>query len=236
MGEPYRVPAPGPPDTYLVAWARLRRRRVVMRVAAIVLFVLVAPMSVLTWVPPDARVTGLALGLLLTVPVALFALSLVEPFRCPACHRPFFPSTAAEAGSARSCAHCGIEMGTPERKGTRWPDESDIEAQGRSPVQRASALLVATSLVAWASYELVRGTPRIELGLIPLALAAAVTTVVAGLIRSRAFPRELLMPLAGVVLASCLAAQVNRADRLAGFRPPLRTSAPCPTVGPRRSP
>jgi hypothetical protein len=132
-----------------------------MRVAAVLLFVLVAPMSVLTWVPPDARVAGLALALLLAVPVAIFAVSLVEPFRCPACRRPFFPSTAA----------------------------------------------------------------------------VAVTCVVAGLIGSRAFPRELLVLSAGVILASCLAAQVNHADSFARFRPTVRpTGAPCPTAGPRRAP
>ena len=232
MGEPYRVPAPGPPDPYLVAWARLKRRRNLTRLGAFVLFVILAPTAMLAWVPPDTRIIGLALGLLLALPVGLFVISLLEPLCCPACHRPFFPSTLAEAGTAQRCAHCGIEMGTPERKGTRWPEATDVDTRARSRANRALAWLVATGLVAWATYAVVRDRPRLAVWLITLGVAVGVMAVVARFIRSRTFPPELLMPASALILASFLAAQINRAEP-ARSGPLTVDGRPCPTVGRR---
>jgi NOL1/NOP2/fmu family ribosome biogenesis protein len=222
------LPVPGRPDVYLVAWMRLRRRRSRMGVGGSVLFMLVAPVAVIHWVPRDARILGFVLAWLLALPVMLFALSLLEPFRCPACHRLFFPSRWEEMGRDRKCARCGIEIGTPERKGTRWPEELVPKAADSHPARRAFGWLVATSTTAWASYEFVRHTPSLAGKVLALAwvvgCAIGFTTLVGWRIRSRAFPKELLMPVFAFVLASMLAVQINRTDRSLRFQsPPFQT-------------
>lgn len=124
--RPYRVSAPKP-DPYLAAWARLRRRRAIRRVAAaFVGYSLATVIAVATKTAqrtPGARVqalgenylmlgSGVAFGIVLLGLTAALARYLV-PFLCPRCAQPFFRGPAMELGFARTCVNCGIAVNTP---------------------------------------------------------------------------------------------------------------------------
>jgi hypothetical protein len=117
--------APAEVDSYLLAWADLRRRRAW------------AWISLLAWVPVGGGLSALAhwaLGRVLPFdPGFLVALPLMgvliwlsiraDAFRCPRCNNPFFHRTLMHNGWSRHCLNCGIKIGTPQSIG------QDIERQ-----------------------------------------------------------------------------------------------------------
>ena len=82
---PYRVPALQPPDPYLVAWGRLKRRQAILRVAAYMLFGILVPVSCLAL---GSGVSGMAAGVLLSTLVLPAMALLPSSFACPSCMAP----------------------------------------------------------------------------------------------------------------------------------------------------
>jgi hypothetical protein len=106
---PYRVPAPTPPDPYMAAWVKLRRRQRVWAISFCALVVAVmfacAALHASWWI--------LLIPAVSLVPLYVAA-ARVAPFRCPSCTEPFFRSMVEATGFTRACAHCGIPIGTPK--------------------------------------------------------------------------------------------------------------------------
>lgn len=101
---------PVPPDPYLVAWAELRRRRVL----AVTSFFLLPATVVAMDIPVVARAGGAPM---LASTVAILVLTLrARFFRCPHCRKPFSARFRLFASARlpwhRHCLHCRIEMGT----------------------------------------------------------------------------------------------------------------------------
>src|SRR3974390_40393 len=160
MGQPYREPAPSRPDPFLRAWSRLRWRRLGLRTGAVAYFALVATSIALSTAPWEARIVAIALGLTIAASASLVILSVLPPFLCPACERPFFPSAASELGRRRPCSCCGIAAGTPFGANTPvpWARLAGKKA-GAAPVLRAFLWLVATVVTALLGYLLVSARP-----------------------------------------------------------------------------
>jgi hypothetical protein len=108
---PYRVPAPGPPDPYMVAWAGLRKRRLVGRVAAGVLGYSLVTTGVVAWTTGLHVLSALALALVV-ITFAVILSQRQKPFLCPRCGGPFFWGGPAEIGFTKHCESCGIAVGT----------------------------------------------------------------------------------------------------------------------------
>jgi hypothetical protein len=112
----YRVPAPKPPvppDPYLLAWASLQRRRVIMTIS----FLALVPMGFV-----EVRFLGGLGSFLFLLNMAVFLGSMVMAirFRCPHCRELFAKQSAFwgihiafEEAFVRCCVHCGIGVGTP---------------------------------------------------------------------------------------------------------------------------
>jgi hypothetical protein len=111
---PYRVPPPIEPDPYLVAWAKLRRKR------------FIAWLSFLAWVPVALlsnltveRVLGHDAGLYVVLSMAVWimftSMSLMDT-RCPRCAKPLLRSPLLRSwynnAFSRECLHCGLRIGT----------------------------------------------------------------------------------------------------------------------------
>jgi hypothetical protein len=201
MGAPYREPAPVPPDPYLVAWSRLRWRRRALRVGILILFVLAVPAFAGSRVPHELRGAAIALGLVIAVPVSLFLISLLSPFACPECGRPFFASAAMEIGRARACASCGLAIGTPAmRNPAVHPPHSSLRPAHRAALSKAFGWLALTLLAAECSQQ-VTADPWVAVLMISLGSAGATTVLIGRLIRSRTFPLALLFPMVALAVA-----------------------------------
>jgi hypothetical protein len=125
---PYRAPLPIKPDPYMVAWADLRRRRIIGWVAfgLNVLLVLLLSRSLLhvqteigdAWgcdpwpcyylLPDLLRERAVVLGAM-CVPIGIWVAASIyrRTFRCPHCGRRF-------STKRRGCGHCGVRVGTPK--------------------------------------------------------------------------------------------------------------------------
>ena len=112
---PYRVAPPKPPDPFIAAWGRYRKRRVL-------LWLVVCALPVVLF--PDAIASGI-LGLPSNWPIvaelslgSLFYLLIRElgRFECPRCGKPFHSGEVGSMGHAQAnrCAHCGIPVGMPK--------------------------------------------------------------------------------------------------------------------------
>jgi hypothetical protein len=214
MNGPYREPAPAPPDRYAVAWQKLAwRRRVLRALVLIVLFAFVAP--ALVYAPfVDGPAALIATAVTLALPTVLLVLSVVPPVACPCCQRPFFSSVVTAMGTGASCSSCTIAIGT---------------SASQAPV--AGALRVTASavhppsrlrLVVWLGVALLSALIGFELGessaqpssfVAAVSVAAFVTTLAAAAMKSRAFPRAWLVPIAALFFASLVGSGVTRARR-----------------------
>jgi len=112
-------------DHYLVAWANLRKRRLVRR-AYVAVFVGTVIVAVAAGLPSGVVPLGQHLGtnLLMEAVGALLGFACLGllvvgvrhflPFVCPRCGQPFFHGLMSEIGPAKSCAECGLAVGVPE--------------------------------------------------------------------------------------------------------------------------
>jgi hypothetical protein len=111
--SPYRVPAPRPPDPYLVAWANLRRRKAFAWAAALLwalAFTITLPAIV-----ARARVVGIAAAVTAVCWVSGIVGNIVlAHFRCPRCGSNFYGARRTRAPWSSACVTCRIEMGTPK--------------------------------------------------------------------------------------------------------------------------
>jgi hypothetical protein len=110
---PYRAPASLPPDPYLVAWATLRRRRLLRRIAVGVLAYALASTIAVTFMLHGVALLVVAL-LMVCVVYVIVAVQRRRPFLCPRCGDSFFWGPAAEIGFARHCNACGLAAGTSQ--------------------------------------------------------------------------------------------------------------------------
>jgi hypothetical protein len=106
--EPYRVAPPVPPDPYLVAWSKLRRRQ------------RAAQLTIAGWIPvwfvcaavPHHSAAMAALPMAFALVATVLGTQLrVTRFRCPGCHRPFVWSRPFK--NDLRCWHCNLKFGTP---------------------------------------------------------------------------------------------------------------------------
>jgi hypothetical protein len=103
--QPYRAPAPIPPDPYAVAWSDLKRRRL-WRVGSTVWLLVAIAMS-------RGGRPGAATGVMFLATIALSIWS--ERFRCPRCASLFCrKGWFFHNGFTRRCLHCGLKTGTPK--------------------------------------------------------------------------------------------------------------------------
>lgn len=177
--------------------------------------------------PEGLRPLSVLLGLAIGVPGSLFLLSLLPPFQCPGCERPFFQAVASELGSSTSCSHCGLALGSPSN-----PNAPFVRVKAPPAKSRLAAAFAALSWLALtggatlAAYRLVLRLPALTILGACLAGALAVTILAARILRSSAFPVALLMPIAAAALASILALRTG--FRHARAVRATRTPAACP--------
>jgi hypothetical protein len=106
-GSPYRRPAPIPPDPYLVAWSKHRRRK-----RAWLLLIVVAVVAGLASDGPS----DLYVAVFPTFPALLLvgAWDLMR-LKCPHCGERFYTgSSEIRWGQKPCCQKCGIRAGTPK--------------------------------------------------------------------------------------------------------------------------
>ena len=207
MRVPYREQGPVPPDPYLVAWTRLRRRQFLLRAITIVVFVFGVPSFAMWRVPDYLRVTAIALGLIIAVPVSLFLFSLLPPFLCPRCQAGFFISGGVEIGRTKSCHQCGLVVGSPSPSVPVRQSAHARPEPRRAPIFRLLRRLVLTIAAATVGYLLAKADPWLAAFAIALGVAGTMTTLIARLVRSEAFPLTLAFPLAALLLSALLSLQ-----------------------------
>jgi hypothetical protein len=115
---PYREQPPKPPDPWLAAWARLRRRRAVALWAALLsaLAFTVLVVAVVAKANRSASIAGVSMvaGWITWIAVR----SVLRAFPCPRCDSTFHGSGRGETLPwADACAGCGIAIGTPKYPG-----------------------------------------------------------------------------------------------------------------------
>jgi predicted RNA-binding Zn-ribbon protein involved in translation (DUF1610 family) len=129
VDPPYRVAAPATHDPYLAAWAVLKRRRVIARVASVGAVGLVAPTVAVAFTSGAAQEVATAVVVSwVAVGVILFWLSL-PTFLCPDCGTEFFRSSIVQVGFSNRCAGCGIVIGTA--KGANAHENEHRRTSGR---------------------------------------------------------------------------------------------------------
>jgi hypothetical protein len=117
MDAPYRwrSPLPSTPDAYLRAWAELKTRRAQRWIA----FFAWAPCALVVDLAIQAvfgEATANAAFFWVGVPFMLIAIGFMARasfFPCPRCEAPFENTWFSRNPFARSCAHCGLRIGTP---------------------------------------------------------------------------------------------------------------------------
>jgi predicted RNA-binding Zn-ribbon protein involved in translation (DUF1610 family) len=116
MTDAYRRPPPGPPDRYMLAWGKLRRRRrglVVGALAFPLLMAVVIPLMVQLGVlsKRDQR-PPLLFFVIIGVSVSFFMRFAVFP--CPHCGGQMKVLGTVRRREAERCPRCGIAVGTPQ--------------------------------------------------------------------------------------------------------------------------
>jgi hypothetical protein len=229
QGEPYRQPAALPPDPYLVAWARLRRRRRWIGLGFAALMPLVGALAVLP-MPRGWHGPAVLFGSFMAVPLGLFILARLPPFLCPACEHPFFRLVGGELSSVDRCEHCETVIGSAldPRMVTPGPPATRFRPR---PVFVAAGWLLP-SLFAWnVGFAGTASSPWVA------AAAIAVSGAVVFAVVRRSWPRLLVLPAAALIVGAVCGVQQWRANEQATQRMKAELarvrSAACP---PRAAP
>jgi hypothetical protein len=211
QGEPYRQPAPLPPDPYLVAWAVLRRRRRWIGLGFVGLMPLAGALFGL--LPVSRSWHGLAIffGSFMAIPLGLFILARLPPFPCPACDHAFFRLVGGELSSAHRCEHCDLVVGTALDPLRATPDPPPTRHRPR-PVSAAAVWLLA-SLAAWN--VALAGTSSS-----PWMAVAALAVDGAGVFAAvrKSWPRLLMLPAAALIAGAVCGVLQWRANEQATQR------------------
>ena len=210
-GEPYREPAPVPPDPYLVAWARLRRRRHALLASTCGTVVAAGLLSSMLPLPRNEHFTGALFGLFMSVPLGLFILARLPPFLCPACEHPFFQLVGGELGHTRKCDHCEIEIGSALN-----PHLSRLGALprpfGARQVLVALGWLVTAVLVWVGAFAATLTSPGIGLAAVAAGGVGALAVLVARAMRGRTLSRLLVLPMVALIAGALCGARAWRAN------------------------
>jgi predicted RNA-binding Zn-ribbon protein involved in translation (DUF1610 family) len=117
-------------DTYMIAWASLRRRR---RTVLILFFTWPLAVGVgikllhfLTEAPENQLAPFVAIPVVLVVFVFIATFS----FACPRCGKEFYRMNSYRNPFSKECLNCGIRIGTPK---------SALPTEGEPPKVRSSA-------------------------------------------------------------------------------------------------
>jgi len=192
QGEPYRQPAPVPPDPYLVAWATLRRRRRWIGVGVVGLLPLVGALLALLPVPRSWHSLTVVFGSFTVLPLGLFILARLPPFLCPACEHAFFRLVGGELSSVDRCEHCDLVIGSALHPVRATPDPSPTRLRPR-PVSAAAGWLLA-SLVAWnVAFAGTASSPWIAVAAVAVSGAGVFAAV------RKSWPRLLVLPAAALI-------------------------------------
>ena len=131
-------------------------------------------------------------GSFMAVPLGLFILARVPPFRCPACEHPFFRLVGGELSSVDRCEHCETVIGSALDPRMATPAPSAKRLLPRPVLVAAGWLLL--SLVAWnVGFAGTTTSPWIA--------GAAVAVSGAGVfaVVRRSWPRLLVLPAAALI-------------------------------------
>jgi hypothetical protein len=228
MNGPYREPAPTPPDPFAAAWGRLRWRRLGLRaLVGLVLFFFLAPaVAVVDLV--DGPFALIAMAFTLAVPTILFVLAWVPPFVCPCCKRPFFASVLGEMGTRAACSSCGVAVETPGSEAPVAPRRPAATTDVSPVSRRARAGRLALALAtAGLGFAVGRWAAHPSAFIAALSAAAFGTTLAAAAVKSRAFPRAWLFPIAALFFAALVGSSTARARHFVRC-PPVARTTPAP--------
>jgi hypothetical protein len=110
---PYRVQPPRPPDPYLVAWAKLRRRRA-LAWGGFLLWAFAFTAFVVA-LAAQARAVGVtAVVAVMCWGSGIAGALILGHFRCPHCSAIFYGLRRPRAPWSDACIACGIAIGTPK--------------------------------------------------------------------------------------------------------------------------
>lgn len=207
--EPYREPAPVPPDPYLVAWAKLRRRRHALLASLCGMGTVVCLSS--SMLPRGTHPEGFVFGVFLSIPLGLFILARVPPFLCPACGHPFFELVGGELGHATKCDHCDIEIGLALNHHASSYRASPSRVGARQVLVLFGWLL--TAVLAWiGAFAATLTSPWMGLTAVGVGAVGALAVLVGGGMRRRRLPRLLVVPMVAAIVGALCGARVWRAN------------------------
>lgn len=128
---PYRVPAPAPPDPYLLAWTDVRR----LGIRGGCVFWASIPLMLISFVllphfgVSDVVARAVAIGL--GVPLLPTGLWMRFQARCPHCSGHIFQrGRFSVTANGRICPHCGIRVGTPKSEVEQVAEVRAIDQAG----------------------------------------------------------------------------------------------------------